>query len=165
MRLNASSFQLFACFTGCAFLFAGRYVSVAWARLGYALTSHLVRLVLRCASILVLHRLGSLNATSNVGSQGRTRRLILPRRAGQSPPLHYRVVGSPDRLGTIYICGSPNLRIKRWGVCIPRYLQRPSASPKGLRPLDSITRRREARVLVLFVAALLNQPTPELEAK
>lgn len=49
MRLNASSLQLFACFTGCAFLFAGRFVSVAWARLGYALTPHLVRLVFRCA--------------------------------------------------------------------------------------------------------------------
>lgn len=81
-----------------------------------------------------------------------------------SPPLHYRVVGSPDRLGTFYVCGSPQSSLKYWGICCSDYLQRTSSLPKGLRPsgLPALAAVRlgcwvNGRKLPFF-------PTPELKA-
>lgn len=134
---------------------------------GYALTHRLARAVFHPSVGCVPSRLRWTHWTFalNAVGQGDIRRLILPRRAGQAPPLHYRVVGSPDRLGTLYVCGSPHAYRRNARAFAPcGCLQRPSALPKGLCPLDSHTRRREARVLGQAVAALPSSPTPEPEA-
>nr|ABI30066.1 unknown [Vibrio cholerae] len=158
MRLDAAPLQHFARFTGCALHSAGRCVSVAWARLRLRLDPPPCEGCFPpiCGMCSKPPPLDSLDVRSQRGGSRRHSQAHSAYTRGASPPRCTIGSWAPLTVWGRSTFAAPPMPT---GETLGRLRLAAACSgllpcPKGLCPLDSHTRRREARVLGQAVAAL-----------